>query len=77
MIQAPNLPGVMTSNLFWLTDDQMERLEPFFPKSHVKPRVDDLCVLSSIIFINCNGLRSCDAPRKYGPPKSLYNRWKR
>ncbi|MCA3544001.1 MAG: IS5/IS1182 family transposase, partial [Rhodobacter sp.] len=26
------------SNLFWLTDEQMERLKPFFPKSHGKPR---------------------------------------
>lgn len=24
------------SNLFWLTDAQMERLQPFFPKSHGK-----------------------------------------
>lgn len=22
------------SNLYWLTDAQMERLKPFFPKSH-------------------------------------------
>ncbi|NVK96633.1 MAG: IS5/IS1182 family transposase, partial [Ruegeria pomeroyi] len=28
------------SNLYWLTDAQMERLKPFFPKSHGKPRVD-------------------------------------
>ncbi|MCA2009797.1 IS5/IS1182 family transposase, partial [Cribrihabitans pelagius] len=27
------------SDLFWLTDAQMARLEPFFPKSHGKPRV--------------------------------------
>ena len=27
------------SDLFWLTDEQMERLRPFFPKSHGKPRV--------------------------------------
>ncbi|MEH7829094.1 IS5/IS1182 family transposase, partial [Gemmobacter sp. JM10B15] len=27
------------SILFWLTDAQMERLRPFFPKSHGKPRV--------------------------------------
>jgi transposase len=65
------------SNLFWLTDEQMDRLRPFFPKSHGKPRVDDLRVLSGIIFINRNGLRWCDAPREYGPPKTLYNRWKR
>lgn len=65
------------SNLFWLTDEQMERLRPFFPKSHGKPRVDDRRVLSGIIFINRNGLRWCDAPREYGPAKTLYNRWKR
>ena len=65
------------SNLFWLTDAQMARLEPFFPRSHGKPRVDDRRVLSGIIFINRNGLRWRDAPRDYGPPKTLYNRWKR
>ena len=65
------------SNLFWLTDAQMARLEPFFPKSHGKPLVDDRRVLSGIIFINRNGLRWCNAPREYGPPKTLYNRWKR
>ena len=69
--------GVIMSNLFWLTDEQVERLRPFFPKSHGKPRVDDRRVLSGIIFINRNGLRWCDAPREYGPPKTLYNRWKR
>jgi transposase len=65
------------SNLFWLTDVQMARLNPFFPKSHGRPRVDDRRVLSGIIFINRNGLRWCDAPREYGPHKTLYNRWKR
>ena len=34
------------SNLFWLTDAQMARLQPFFPKSHGRPRVDDRRVLS-------------------------------
>jgi transposase len=65
------------SNLFWLTDAQMARIEPYFPKSHGKPRVDNRRVLSGIIFINRNGLRWCDAPREYGPYKTLYNRWKR
>ena len=71
------LTGVIMINLFWLTDELVERLRPFFPKSHGKPRVDDRRVLSGIIFINRNGLRWCDAPREYGPPKTLYNRWKR
>ncbi len=65
------------SNLFWLPDEQMERLKPFFPKNHGKPRVDDRRVLRGIVFINRNGLRWCDAPREYGLLKGLYNRWKR
>ena len=39
--------------------------------------MDDRRVLRGIIFINRNGLRWCDAPAAYGPPKTLYNRWKR
>ena len=65
------------SNLFWLTEAQMARLQPFFPKSHGKPRVDDVRMLSGIIFIISNGLRWRDAPNEYGPPKTVYNRWKR
>ncbi|KXV35767.1 transposase [Gluconobacter japonicus] len=65
------------SDLYWLTDEQMERLRPSFPKSHGKPRVDDRRVLSGIIFVNRNGMRWRDAPREYGPHKTLYNRWKR
>ncbi|WP_367717616.1 IS5 family transposase [Nitratireductor sp. GISD-1A_MAKvit] len=65
------------SNLFWLTDEQMARLRPYFPKSHGRQRVDDRRILSGIIFVNRNGLRWCDAPKEYGPAKTLYNRWKR
>ena len=65
------------SDLFWLSGAQMARLEPYFPKSHGKPRVDDRRVLSGIIFVNRNGLRWRDAPKEYGPHKTLYNRWKR
>lgn len=65
------------SNLFWLTDAQMARLKPYFPKLHGKPRVDDWRILSGIIFINRNGLRWRDAPEAYGPHKTLYSRWKR
>lgn len=65
------------SDLYWLMDEQMARLSPYFPRSHGKPRVDDRRVLSGIIFVNRNGLRWRDAPREYGPHKTLYNRWKR
>jgi transposase len=65
------------SDLYWLTDEQMPRLRPYFPKSHGRARVDDRRVLSGIVFVNRNGLRWRDAPKDYGPHKTLYNRWKR
>nr|WP_240705132.1 hypothetical protein [Pacificoceanicola onchidii] len=48
------------SDLFWLRDAQMARLEPCFPKSHGKPCVDGRRLLSGIVFNNRNGLRWCD-----------------
>ncbi len=65
------------SDLFWLSDVRMARLEPYLPKSQGKPRVDDRRGLSGIIFINRKGLRWRDASREYGPHMTLYNRWKR
>ena len=40
------------SNIFWLTDAQMARIEPYFPKSHGKPRVDDRRVLSGTALVD-------------------------
>jgi len=51
------------SNFLWLTDAQTVRIEPFVPKGHGKPCVDDRSVLSGIIFINGNGLRFRAPPR--------------
>ena len=65
------------SNLFWLANAQMARLQPFFPKSHGKRRVDHRPVLNGRIFTNRNDLRWCAASREYSPDKTLYNRWKR
>jgi hypothetical protein len=42
------------SGLHRLTDEQMARLEPYYPKSHSTLRTDDRRVLNGII-INCNG----------------------
>ena len=44
------------SNLYWLSEAQMDRLRPYFPKSRGRSRVDDRRVLSGIIFINRNGV---------------------
>ena len=65
------------SDLFWLSKAQMGRIEPFFPASHGVPRVDDRRVVSGIIFVIRNGLRWRDAPKDYGPHKTIYNRFVR
>ncbi|MFD2497887.1 transposase [Rhizorhabdus histidinilytica] len=57
------------SDLYWLTEEQMDRLRPYFPKSHGKPRVDDRRVLSGIVFVNRNGLRWRDAPGSMAPTR--------
>ena len=54
------------SELYWLTEAQVDRLKPYFPKSRGKPRVDDRRVLSGIIFIQRNGLMWNHAPAAYG-----------
>ena len=53
----------------------MRRIEPYFPLSHGVPRVDDRRVISGIIFVIRNGLRWRDAPKDYGPHKTIYNRF--
>jgi putative transposase len=63
------------TNLFWLSERQFNRIEPYFPLSHGVPRVDDRRVISGIVFVIKNGLRWRDAPKEYGPHKTLYNRF--
>ena len=63
------------SDFFLLSEAQMRRIEPYFPLSHGIARVDDRMVISGIIFVIKNGLRWRDAPREYGPHKTIYNRF--
>ena len=65
------------SDLFLLSEAQMRQIEPYFPLSHGVPRVDDRRVISGIVFVIRNGLRWRDAPRGYGPHKTIYNRFVR
>ena len=65
------------SDHYWLTEDQLKRIKPYFPRSHGRPRVDDRRVISGIIHVIRNGLRWRDAPEVYGPHKTLYNRFVR
>lgn len=63
------------SDLIWLSDAQMRRIEPHFPLSHGVSRVDGRRIVSGIIFVIRNGLRWRDAPADYGPAKTIYNRF--
>lgn len=65
------------SDLFLLSSAQMSKIEPFFPKSHGIARVDDRRVISGIVYVLKNGLQWKDAPKGYGPHKTLYNRFRR
>ena len=62
---------------FWLSAEQMRRMQPFFPKVRGRARSNDCKVLSGIIYVKRNGLRWQDAPAVYGPYKTLYNRFAR
>ena len=55
------------SRQFWLSDEQVERLQPHFPKAWGKPWVDDRRVLSGIPHVLRNGLRWQNAPAVHGP----------
>ncbi|MGB3379941.1 MAG: transposase, partial [Allopontixanthobacter sediminis] len=62
-------------DLFWLSKTQMGWIERSFPLSNGVPRVDDRRVISGNILVIHNGLRWRDAARKYGPHKTIYNRF--
>ena len=65
------------SDVFLLTRKQLNRIKPYFPVSHGIPRVDDVRVISGIIYVIRNGLQWKDAPKAYGSHKTLYNRFVR
>jgi transposase len=58
-----------------LSKAQMRRIEPFFPLPHGVPRVDDRRIVSGIIYVIKHGLMWRDAPKGYGPHKTIYNRF--
>jgi transposase len=66
------------SELFWLSEAQMRRSAPLLPTdTRGKPRVDDRRVISGIVQVLRSGCPWRHAPREYGPPKTLYNRYVR
>ena len=66
------------SELFWLSDQQFRRLQPFLPTdTRGVARVDDRRVISGIVHVLKTGGRWVDAPAIYAPKKTLYNRYVR
>jgi transposase len=63
------------AGLFLLSEAQMARIAPHFPLAHGVPRVDDRRVVSGIVYVIKHGLQWKDAPKEYGPHKTLYNRF--
>ena len=60
-----------------LPAEDFAKIKRYFPRPHGVERVDDLRVVSGIIYVIKHGLRWCDAPEGYGPHKTLYNRFVR
>ena len=68
----------MNRDQYWLTDTQFAKIAPHLPTdTRGKARVDDRRVISGIIHVLKSGGRWIDAPREYGPRKTLYNRYVR
>ncbi len=54
------------SHLFWLSEQQINTIKPFFLLSHGIARVDDRKVISGIIYVIKNGLRSVNVQVRVG-----------
>ncbi len=63
---------------FWLSDRQWAAVEPLLPKNQPGARrVDDRRVISGIVHVLKTGCRWQDCPQVYGPPTTIYNRFRR
>lgn len=63
---------------FWLSEAQWRAIEPLLPKNHPGARrTDDRRVISGIVHVLRAGCRWQDCPSVYGPPTTIYNRFRR
>src|SRR6202166_4473030 len=68
----------MRRTLFWLNDEQWQRIAPRLPTDvRGVERVDDRRVISGIVHVLKSGCRWCDCPPEYGPHMTIYNRFVR
>ncbi|MBS1016947.1 transposase [Acetobacter persici] len=59
----------------WLTDEQMQAVSEWFPRSHGKPRLDDRAILSGIVMVLRENLMWQQAPAVFGGEMALRRRW--
>ena len=63
---------------YWLSDGQWRAIEPLLPKNQPGARrTDDRRVISGIVHVLKTGCRWQDCPSVYGPPTTIYNRFRR
>src|SRR4029079_16523182 len=62
----------MRANLFWFSDGQWARIEPFIPSNRrgVKPKKNRR-ILSGIMHVLKSGCRWVECPRNMGRPRGL------
>ena len=60
-----------------LSDEQWQAIEPLLPPSGAagRPRVDDRRVINGMLFKARTGVAWRDLPERYGPWKTVYNRF--
>ena len=60
-----------------LSDEQWQAIEPLLPPSGAsgRPRVDDRRVINGMLFKAKTGVAWRDLPERYGPWKTVYNRF--
>lgn len=69
---------MIRSNLFWLDDEQWEKIQPLLPTEvRGKERANDRRVISGLLHVLKSGCGWCDCPRGYGPPTTICNRFTR
>lgn len=65
------------SNLYWMSEEQFEKIKDLMPNKPGPERVDDRRIVSGIIHVLRVGCRWCDCPKEYGPYTTVYNRFNR
>ena len=68
----------MADDLYWLSDEEWSRIEPWLPRGQRGARrVDDRRVISGIVYMLKRGAPWRGCPSEYGPYTTIYNRFLR